>query len=574
MASLSLDRFIISNKAHLGPPLRILPKYTDQNTVLSILKDTSGLSPQYSAIELILANKSTPDLLSELGLSNFNGTSSELIDILYNLPCGWDPILAQEITSIPRDQLLNYYQSQPKYQLSYGEIILLYVTGYFPEQYIPKDNSDHVQNYTGPEIAYLADFYSNSIINGSRIYHTIHSPYKFVASITDPVIESHILNLRSQFNLSSYESLQIPIQRTIERTWSETKLIKEITSYHEINWDINGEVLTKTRFHNGNIVSRYGRGYEEFITYDDSHKSITTEIRNYKTKTYEKGQIVDGERVGVWTVAIMNEYQNWNFDTTSTIDYDVQRLLNSATIKELDEPTKGIILVQDSEHLPYGSKTRGLQFFLDIKRRGYQTVVASGTTHGYGQAAIAFGCKQSDLKCVLFVNTEVPRTHMTQMAIDLGAHVNEIKPALRNEELNNMAQHYAQTHPRTLYLPSGLYHKEFIKAFSENIKTIKEKYHLRPKRIWIVAGTGIASLAIGLAFPEAELQIVQVGRPVWTDILDDAHISYKIYIYKETRFLDPAIDLPPYQSLPNFDAKVWHFVKQYGKPGDLIWNIK
>jgi 1-aminocyclopropane-1-carboxylate deaminase/D-cysteine desulfhydrase-like pyridoxal-dependent ACC family enzyme len=557
----SLDRFFPSLKSRLGPPLRILPKYTDQNTIYSILQDTSGLAPQFSAVELILANKTTEDLLLELGLLNFMGTESDLIEILYNLPSGWDPLLAQEVIKIPRDQLMNYRSNQ----LSYGELILFYVTGYLPEQYPPKDNSEHVQNYSGPEIVYLADFYTNSIVNGSRIYHTIHSPYKLVASLSDPNLEAQVLRLRSQFNLSSYEALQRPISRS----WNKNSLIKEINPHHEITWNLNGTLRSRTRLQDNRVVARYTSEYQEFLTHLDD-KEIS-EIWNYASLTYEKGMIQKGERIGIWTVGKLNEYQNWNLDSISTIDYELQRLLTSATIKELDN---GIILVQDSEHLTYGAKTRGLKFFLDTKQRGYQTIVSSGTTHGYGQAAVAFGCQQAGLTCVLFVNTESPRTPMTQMALDLGAIVYEQPTNLRNEELNTLAQNYAQNHPKTLYLPSGLYHKAYIQAFSENIKFIKERYHLGPSRIWIVAGTGIAALAIGLAFPEAELQIVQVGRTVWTDILDEAQLKYHIYIYKETRFLDPASELPPYQSLANFDAKVWYFVKRYGKPGDLIWNIK
>ena len=146
--------------------------------------------------------------------------------------------------------------------------------------------------------------------------------------------------------------------------------------------------------------------------------------------------------------------------------------------------------------------------------------------------------------------------------------------SLRNEQLNTLAQNYANSHNNMLYIPSGLYHQDFIQAFADNVKIIKEKYGLHPKRIWIVGGTGIASLAVGLAFREAQMAIVQVGRPVWRDILDKENISYQIYEYTESKFMEPSVLLPPYQSLENFDAKVWYFVEKYGRPGDLIWNIK
>jgi hypothetical protein len=32
-------------------------------------------------------------------------------------------------------------------------------------------------------------------------------------------------------------------------------------------------------------------------------------------------------------------------------------------------------------------------------------------------------------------------------------------------------------------------------------------------------------------------------------------------------------DVPPYDSLDVYDAKIWIFVKQHGQDGDFIWNV-
>ena len=55
----------------------------------------------------------------------------------------------------------------------------------------------------------------------------------------------------------------------------------------------------------------------------------------------------------------------------------------------------------------------------------------------------------------------------------------------------------------------------------------------------------------------------------------DWHIDRKrsdFYIAPE-KFYEKAKLPPPYPSVPEYDAKVWQFVKNHGKPGDYIWNV-
>ena len=174
-----LYRFVSSRKSYLGPDLQILPQAFDLPLIpanfITLLNSTSGQSPQWPALSLIDQAKESNtyiNLLVELGLYGFQGREQEINDILYNLPVSWDPILANEITKIPREQLLQYL---PGY--SYSEIIMCYVIGYRPELFQALPNSDHVFQYSGSEIAYLANFYGESILSeGYRIYHTYIVP--------------------------------------------------------------------------------------------------------------------------------------------------------------------------------------------------------------------------------------------------------------------------------------------------------------------------------------------------------------------------------------------------------------
>lgn len=234
------------------------------------------------------------------------------------------------------------------------------------------------------------------------------------------------------------------------------------------------------------------------------------------------------------------------------------------------------VLVQDNT-LKYGTKMRLLPYFKNLKDRGITEVVGVGSTHGYGQAAAAWCCKEAGLKCTLFVNKERKRTYMTSEAIKLGAVVKEIGDIssgkrARMNELTEMAENYEKGNPKVAHLPIGFFSPESLQVLSENMKNVKNSYNLNPRRIWVVGGTGFVAASLGKAFPNAEILIVEVGFPVWKDVLQG--VKYKVYKYPHGAYKDAAIELPPYAALANYDAKVWYFAKRFGQPGDLIWNVK
>ena len=60
------------------------------------------------------------------------------------------------------------------------------------------------------------------------------------------------------------------------------------------------------------------------------------------------------------------------------------------------------------------------------------------------------------------------------------------------------------------------------------------------------------------------------GKKIWPDQLEG--FKSKLYTAEE-KFWEDAKIKPPYESVCNYDAKLWSFVLKYGKDGDYIWNV-
>ena len=240
-------------------------------------------------------------------------------------------------------------------------------------------------------------------------------------------------------------------------------------------------------------------------------------------------------------------------------------------IMQIPYGDKTFNLIQDT-YLPAGTKQRGIEYFRKLKEQGYTEITTHGSTHGYGQTATSWCCKEVGLACTIFLAKIRSQTKMTKEAIKFGANVIEIGNEdgyPTNKVLSLKAQQYASKNENIKLLELGLDDPDFIQEMANNI--IANKGNINPKRIWCVVGSAVLVRALHKAFPETEFCIVQVGRKIYPDILEG--INYKLYISPEP-FKQNAEILPPYRSLYHYDAKLWRYVIEEGQSGDYIWNVK
>lgn len=260
--------------------------------------------------------------------------------------------------------------------------------------------------------------------------------------------------------------------------------------------------------------------------------------------------------------------QNKTIQSKEPESYDI----NTANIQKVDD----FVLVQDSA-LKYGTKMRLLPYFLALKSSGITEIATVGSSHSYGQTATAWCCKEAGLKCIIFINKDRKRSYMTLESIRLGAEVMEIEPSpnekkVKMSELTKIVENYKPGDKSVSRLPTIMYPDNAMRALVENIRNIGFKYNLNPRRIWVAGGTGFIAGSLARVFPNAQILIVEVGLPVKKDFLHG--VNYKTFKYPIGEYKDPTVEPPPYQSLANYDAKVWYFAKRMGHPGDMIWNVK
>jgi hypothetical protein len=88
---------------------------------------------------------------------------------------------------------------------------------------------------------------------------------------------------------------------------------------------------------------------------------------------------------------------------------------------------------------------------------------------------------------------------------------------------------------------------------------------VKPREVWTVAGSGVLSRALQLAWPSARFFAVQVGA---VPIAGCAAV-----VKAPERFEQDAKLRSPFPSCSNFDAKASRFIRQRATPGALFWNV-
>ena len=114
--------------------------------------------------------------------------------------------------------------------------------------------------------------------------------------------------------------------------------------------------------------------------------------------------------------------------------------------------------------------------------------------------------------------------------------------------------------------------KQIIKAIPPNIFDVNRD----DIRIWLVAGSGAILNSLYKVFPKATFVVVQVGRTIFDDVIEQDRTT--LYTYsKEMNKIYPkkynvnfnenveneVIDDMPYDSVKNYDAKLWPIFEKY-----------
>ncbi len=250
-------------------------------------------------------------------------------------------------------------------------------------------------------------------------------------------------------------------------------------------------------------------------------------------------------------------------------------IINPPIIPEiLDVKGKKLKLLNDK--LFGGTKTRVLQKV--IRELPYEEIVYAGPDTGMAQIAIGAVAKKYGKKATIFVNTP-SKVRILPELVNFGQSNLGIKYDFSKGEkgrtlydTNEDAKKYVEENPqKRILLPFGLKDEKTVSDFAsilkEAIKSIPQ-----PKRMWIVAGSGMLLEVFHRIWPNTQYMVVQVGKKVDPSSLNHNGIQDKLFIAPE-KFQFNAQFQPPYDTIEWYDAKLWRFVLQEAEEGDYIWNV-
>ena len=218
------------------------------------------------------------------------------------------------------------------------------------------------------------------------------------------------------------------------------------------------------------------------------------------------------------------------------------------------QETNGFLIVRD-DRCPGGTKAR-VAHLLFGEAREY---VYASPVYGYAQIALAHAARRHGKRVTIFCAERKRRHPRTIEAMAAGAEVQEVKNGYLSVVRAKARQYCALSGAQMV--PFGF----DTHAIQQAVADIARALPVQPAEVWSVAGSGMLTRALQLAWPQARFCAVRVGR-------DPDAGQAKVYEAPES-FDQDARHKPPFPSCSNYDAKAWAFLKAFGRPGALFWNV-
>jgi hypothetical protein len=244
------------------------------------------------------------------------------------------------------------------------------------------------------------------------------------------------------------------------------------------------------------------------------------------------------------------------------------------SVKTLQFSRGNFTLLDDGE-LIGGTKQRVLGDVLP--RVAQKEIVYAGPEGGMAQVALAYVAGLTGKKATVFVQAgHSAHPPLSQLAARYGADIHYDAGNGRSlKDTEAAAALYVANRPGAVLMPFGLFGKDqdpygLVESF-ERVLRIALRDVAPPKRLWLVAGSGFILKMLQNIYPSCSFMVVQVGKKIWPDqIRDNDRLFVSPYKFNESV---ANAELPPYPSIPWYDAKLWKFFQEQGRSGDYIWNV-
>lgn len=226
------------------------------------------------------------------------------------------------------------------------------------------------------------------------------------------------------------------------------------------------------------------------------------------------------------------------------------------------EVHEGVHVVRD-DLFPGGTKAR----FLRRAFQGCREVVYASPAQGGAQTALATVAQQLGKRARIFVAARKAAHPRTLEAAGLGAGITQVIPGYLNV-VQARARRYVEQTPDAALLPFG----GDLPGADKVIASAALSTGYKPDEVWCAAGSGLLARGLAMAWPNARLHVVQVGRePELPQVF-----GFHRYHLPFGRHAEPPRGCtPPFPSDPHYDAKAWHYcITRRSRTGTvLFWNV-
>lgn len=217
----------------------------------------------------------------------------------------------------------------------------------------------------------------------------------------------------------------------------------------------------------------------------------------------------------------------------------------------------GQITVVRDDLLPGGTKMR---YILPLLHgRPESEFVYASPAFGYAQVALAHCAAMVGRRATVFTAKRKEPHALTLRAARAGARVVMV-PHGYLSNVQAKARIYAERSGAYL-VPFGVEVPEAMDCLADVARAMPA-----PAEVWTVAGSGVLTRSLQIAWPAARFHAVVIGKA-------DSDVGRATRHIAPMPFEKACRDAVPFPSSPWYDAKAWAFIRRHASPGALFWNV-
>lgn len=253
-----------------------------------------------------------------------------------------------------------------------------------------------------------------------------------------------------------------------------------------------------------------------------------------------------------------------------------------------------------------GTKQRAFVEF--VKTIPQKTLIYAGPKTGFAIVALAYAAQQNNATAHLFIGdhsaptlpkiltlTADDKTLQHQnlspqmhLALKCGAVIHWSNCSLADSQA--LADEFHKSTPDTFIVPFGADTPEIAAILKQQLIDACAG-DLTPPRMWVAVGSGMLIRVLMDIYPTTTFMPVRVGKNIWEDqftpeqyrrLGGKSNVDMLRAVYdnklqqgkrKYQRFDEPTDTLPPWPSVPTYDAKIYQRLLEFGNDGDYVWNV-